>query len=294
MAALQQLVNHLETQTGRSIRSHHLSSIGGGDINRAYRLQADSIDWFIKINRADLVNMFSAEAVGLRELAASHTVTVPEVICFGTFQEHAYLVLEFVDLAPLNTQSARTLGQSLANLHQIKHAYFGWTIDNTIGSTPQHNDRTEDWVRFWQTQRLGKQLQYAAKNGYTGTLQAQGELLAEKLGGFFSDYQPHPSLLHGDLWGGNAAAEGNGQPILYDPACYYGDREADLAMTELFGGFNKDFYSAYLSAYPLDKGYNTRKLLYNLYHILNHLNIFGSGYLNQARNMIEQLLSELK
>lgn len=293
MAALQPLVSHLQTQTGQSLHNHRLSSVGGGDINSAYRLQAANIDWFIKLNRADLAAMFVAEAAGLRELAGIGAVRVPKVICFGEFQQHAYLVLEFIELGSLQGRSASLFGQQLAALHQSPQAYFGWSIDNTIGSTPQHNTRHEDWVSFWQQQRLGKQLQFAAANGYRGSLQTQGEKLLERIGDFFSDYRPHPSLLHGDLWGGNAAADKQGQPIIFDPACYYGDREADLAMTELFGGFSRDFYAAYQAECPLDSGYKTRKTLYNLYHILNHLNLFGSGYLNQANSMIGQLLAEL-
>ncbi|WP_445369758.1 fructosamine kinase family protein [Methylomonas sp. BW4-1] len=293
MAALQALINHLEAQTGQSLNNHRLSSIGGGDINSAYRLQAANIDWFIKLNRASLAEMFVAEAAGLRELASIGAVRVPKVICFGECQQHAYLVLEFIELGALHSRSASLFGEQLALLHQRPQAYFGWPIDNTIGSTPQYNARHDDWVSFWQQQRLGKQLQFAAANGYRGSLQTQGSKLLENIGVFFSDYRPHPSLLHGDLWGGNAAADNQRQPIIFDPACYYGDREADLAMTELFGGFSRDFYAAYQAEYPLDPGYKTRKTLYNLYHILNHLNLFGSGYLNQANSMIARLLAEL-
>lgn len=293
MAALQPLVSHLQTQTDQSLHNHRLSSVSGGDINSAYRLQAASIDWFIKLNRAELAAMFVAEAAGLSELADIGAVRVPKVICFGEYQQHAYLVLEFIELGSLNSRSASLFGQQLALLHQKPQAYFGWPIDNTIGSTPQYNTKHDNWVSFWQQQRLGKQLQFAAANGYRGALQTQGEKLLEKIEDFFTDYHPHPSLLHGDLWGGNAAADKHGQPIIFDPACYYGDREADLAMTELFGGFSRDFYAAYQAEYPLDSGYKTRKTLYNLYHILNHLNLFGSGYLNQANNMIGQLLAEL-
>jgi len=291
---MQALVRHLETQTGQYLQSPRFSCVGGGDINSAYRLQTANSDWFIKLNRADLAAMFSAEAAGLRELASIGTLRVPEVICFGEFQQHAYLVLEFIELGSLNSWSASLFGQQLARLHRQPQAYFGWPIDNTIGSTPQHNARHDDWVSFWRQQRLGAQLQFAAANGYGGSLQTQGEKLLERIGDFFSDYHPHPSLLHGDLWGGNAASDHQGQPVMFDPACYYGDREADMAMTELFGGFGRDFYDGYRGEYPLDAGYKTRKTLYNLYHILNHLNLFGHGYLSQANAMIGQLLAELK
>lgn len=285
------LLQHLQQTTGETLRNPRTSSIGGGDINAAYRLQADGIDWFVKLNRASLVSMFAAEAAGLEELASSHTIKLPTVIAHGGHQQHAYLVLEYIPLTGLRGDSSRRLGQQLAALHRIRQPYFGWHTDNTIGSTPQHNRRDDDWIRFWREQRLGKQLQFAAEQGFTGKLQSQGEKLQEKLPVFFSTYHPQPSLLHGDLWGGNASADESGNPVIFDPACYYGDREADLAMTELFGGFGQDFYAAYQANYPLDADYSSRKTLYNLYHILNHLNLFGGGYLRQTETMINQLLA---
>ena len=287
------LIQHLQQVTGRNLQNHRLTSVGGGDINSAYKLQTADLVWFIKLNRADLADMFAAEAAGLRELSGIGAVRVPEVICFGQFQQHAYLVLNYIELGSLRGDSAQVFGRQLAQLHQQPQAFFGWQRDNTIGSTPQHNNRSDDWVEFWRQQRLGKQLQFAATNGYAGALQSRGEKLLEKVGGFFINYQPKPALLHGDLWGGNAAADSNGKPVMFDPACYYGDREADIAMTELFGGFGRDFHAAYQAEYPLDAGYKTRKTLYNLYHILNHLNLFGRGYLSQAKGMIDQLLAEL-
>lgn len=290
---MQALIRHLEEQTGQSLSNHRLTGVGGGDINSAYRLQTADLVWFIKLNRAELADMFAAEAAGLQELAKIGAVRVPEVIGWGQFQQHAYLVLNYIELGALRGDSARLFGRQLARLHRQPQGWFGWQRDNTIGSTPQHNNRSDDWIEFWRQQRLGKQLQFAAANGYTGALQKQGEKLLEKIGGFFTDYQPQPALLHGDLWGGNAAADSQGQPVMFDPACYYGDRETDIAMTELFGGFGRDFYDAYHAEYPLDAGYKTRKTLYNLYHILNHLNLFGTGYLGQASGMIERLLAEL-
>ena len=147
-------------------------------------------------------------------------------------------------------------------------------------------------MRFLRERRLGFQLDLAAANGYRGRLQARGEQLLERLGQFFSHYRPKPSLLHGDLWGGNHAADAKNQPVIFDPAVYYGDRESDLAMTELFGGFSAEFHAAYRDAYPLDPGYAVRKTLYNLYHVLNHLNLFGAGYKSQAETMVDRLLSE--
>ncbi len=183
-----------------------------------------------------------------------------------------------------------------AGLDEIRNTgtvRFGWGRENTIGSTPQINTPSDDWIEFWRERRLGKQLELAAHSGYCGRLQRQGERLLGKFAGLFAGYRPLPSLLHGDLWSGNYAADAEGNPVIYDPAPYYGDREADLAMTELFGGFGRAFYNAYQQAWPLDDGYRTRKTLYNLYHILNHLNLFGGGYLGQAESMIDSLLAEI-
>lgn len=292
MTLCSDLLHHLQKATGQTLHNPRISSIGGGDINAAYRVQSKNVDWFIKTNRASLAAMFTAEAAGLRELATLNEVRVPKVIDHGQCGGQAYLALEYISLNGLRGDSASLFGAQLARLHRKAQPYFGWSIDNTIGSTPQHNQRHDDWVVFWQTQRLGKQLEFAADNGYSGSLQRKGEKLLEKIPAFFSDYRPHPSLLHGDLWGGNASADREGNPVMYDPACYYGDREADIAMTELFGGFGADFYAAYQAEYALDVGYKTRKTLYNLYHILNHLNLFGGGYRHQAENMMDRLLAE--
>jgi fructosamine-3-kinase len=184
----------------------------------------------------------------------------------------------------------RELGRALAALHRVTAHEHGWSRDNTIGATPQANAPCGDWAEFWRERRLGFQLRLAAANGHR---LAQGERLMEKLPAFFSGYRPAPSLLHGDLWAGNAAATAAGEPVVFDPAVYYGDREADMAMTELFGGFPRSFYEAYGSEYPLDAGYAVRRDLYNLYHVLNHLNLFGGGYRSQAERMIGQLLARI-
>jgi len=204
------------------------------------------------------------------------------------------LLLTFVEFGPSNLGSETYLGERLAELHSVQQPFFGWHRDNTIGSTVQKNRRSEDWPSFWNQQRLGFQLQLALQHGYGGRLQQSGQDLQENVASFFTDYQPQPSLLHGDLWAGNAAVDKAGMPIVFDPACYYGDREADIAMTELFGGFSAGFYSAYNASLKLDAGYRVRRDFYNLYHILNHLNLFGGGYLNQAQGLIDRLLAESK
>jgi protein-ribulosamine 3-kinase len=178
-------------------------------------------------------------------------------------------------------------------MHRFSSQKFGWIRDNTIGSTPQVNKFSSGWREFWREYRLGYQLQLARANGYTGRLQKQGEQLMERLDQFFPGPPPVPSLLHGDLWAGNYSFDVSGEPVVFDPAVYYGDRETDIAMTELFGGFANSFYAAYREVYPLEPEYETRKTLYNLYHILNHLNLFGGGYVRQAEQMMGRLLAEV-
>ena len=285
---LDSIVAEIESQTGSRLTHYQLTSIGGGSINSAYKLHVDQHAYFIKLNQPGLVAMFEAEAQGLEEMNALKCVRIPNVISYGQTDEHSFLVLEYIELSKLQDKTAQLLGRQLAQLHSHKQDFHGWHIDNTIGSTPQHNERHHHWLSFWQQQRLGQQLKFAARNGYSGRLQDKGQQLLEQLPALFAGYSPEPSLLHGDLWSGNAASDQQGKPVIFDPACYYGDRETDIAMTELFGGFSKNFYVAYQAEYPLDSAYKTRKILYNLYHIINHLNLFGGGYLSQSENMIEQ------
>ncbi len=289
----QPIIQHIESATGQPFKLLTAQPLSGGDINAAYRLQSEDRGFFVKLNTPTRVAMFEAEAAGLEALSQTQAIRVPKLIAFGKTAEHAFLVLEYISLKNLNTHSEQLLGQQLAQLHLQKQPYFGWHRDNTIGSTTQVNGRYDDWLIFWPEQRLGYQLSLAAAKGYGGRLQTLGEKLCADLKPLFSGYQPQPALVHGDLWGGNAAADDQGNPVIYDPACYFGDRETDLAMTELFGGFSPAFYQAYQAVYPSEPGYVNRKTLYNLYHILNHLNLFGQGYLHQAENMIGKLLADL-
>lgn len=255
-------------------------------------MQGGRLACFVKINRADRAEMFAAEAAGLAAVADTGAVRVPRPVGHGTSHGSSWLALEYIELAAMGSATAAALGRCLARLHGVTADRYGWERDNTIGSTAQLNAPASDWIAFWREQRLGYQLELARSNGVSGRrLDAAGRRLLEKLPAFFAGYRPAPSLLHGDLWCGNAAAGPNGEPVLYDPAVYFGDREADVAMTELFGGFGSPFYQAYRSEYALDAGYETRKTLYNLYHVLNHYNLFGGGYGAQAERMIEQLLA---
>lgn len=278
--------------TGATFKVTGTQAERGGDISEAFTLDDGFRSFFAKCQPAAGLAMFEVEAVALAELAAANAVRVPQVICHGLAAGQAYLVLEYL---PLQAQGdAARLGRELARQHRVAASRFGWTRDNWIGATPQRNTWRDNWVGFWRTQRLGFQLRRAAENGYGGALQRDGEFLLAHLEFFFERYTPVPSLLHGDLWGGNHGFLADGTPVLFDPAVYFGDRECDLAMSELFGGFAPDFYAAYREAWPLDAGYPVRKALYNLYHILNHANLFGGGYATQAARMAGQLRAQIR
>lgn len=278
--------------SGRPFKPAPPRMAGGGCINRSMVLENGERGYFVKLNDSRRLDMFEAEAAGLEEIAATRTIRVPAPLCTGIAGGEAYLVMEYVPLGGHRHGSSEQAGRQLAEMHRVTRPQFGWHRDNTIGSTPQPNGLDSDWARFWRQRRLGFQLDLAVRNGYGGRLRDRAQLLLEGLHRFI-DHAPVPSLLHGDLWGGNMGYGKSGQPVVYDPAVYFGDREADLAMTELFGGFSGDFYDAYREAWPLDPGYDTRRDLYNLYHVINHLNLFGSGYLGQAQGMVERLLAQL-
>lgn len=283
------LVEAIGSRTGKAFEIASRRPVGGGDINQAEMLVGrDGRRYFVKLNRADRLGMFEAEADGLTELAGA--VKVPQPVCSGVDGGRAYLVLEYLELE--SRGAAALLGRQLAAMHRVSQPSYGWRRDNTIGATHQPNGWSADWIEFLRRRRLGFQLDLAARNGAPARLIEQGERLLDGLAEFFPGHAPAPSLLHGDLWSGNHGFAG-GEPVLFDPAVYYGDREADLAMTELFGGFPPTFYAAYKEVWPLDAGYPTRRTLYNLYHVLNHFNLFGGGYAMQAERMVGKLLSEV-
>lgn len=263
--------------------------VSGGDISAAWRLAIDGGDLFIKTGPMTAAEMFAAEAESLSEIASTGTILVPQVIASGQAEHAVFLALEWLDLESADATVESRFGEQLAEMHHATKKRYGWHRTNTIGLTPQHNTWNDDWVDFFREHRLAFQLRLAAENGFTGELQERGAQLLKRLPIYFESEEPAASLLHGDLWGGNWACSG-GNPVIFDPAVYYGDRETDLAMTRLFGGFGASFYDAYESSWPLQDGYQDRQHLYQLYHVLNHLNLFGSGYLGRAISLIDGLL----
>lgn len=263
-------------------------SVSGGCINQGYRVSDGERTFFVKLNSAPQLDMFEAEALGLKHMAEAQAIRVPSPICTGVSGNSAYIVLEWLNLGGGNAQAWAELGRNLARMHQFqKSTAFGWERDNTIGSTPQKNSWTANWVEFFTQHRIGYQLELGRQNG--GRFR-KGDRLLEYIPDLLADHDPKPSIVHGDLWSGNAAVTQSGEPVIFDPATYWGDREVDLAMTELFGGFPENFYRGYDEIFKIDSGYKQRKALYNLYHILNHFNLFGGSYESQANRMIEQLV----
>lgn len=276
--------------TQQPFRVERTHSVGGGCINQAYGLSNGQTTFFVKLNQASKLAMFEAELAGLKEMYDSQTIRVPQPLCCGLSGNSSYIVMEWLDLRGGGDAWAN-LGQNLAAMHRTSSDLgFGWHRSNTIGETHQPNDWQESWLTFWRDQRLAYQFRLAKRRG--GTFPQQQALLAA-LPELLAGHDPIPALVHGDLWSGNAAITAAGEPVIFDPATYYGDREVDLAMTELFGRFPTAFYDAYGTVYPLSPGYSTRKILYNLYHILNHFNLFGGGYAAQANCMIQQLLAKV-
>lgn len=266
--------------------------VAGGCINHCAVLKRRGSQQtiFAKTNAVEKLQMFVTEAESLSVLAATNTVCVPEVISCGVVGEFAYLILEHLPIGRGKPRQHHVLGEKLAALHRATSddGRFGWAYDNVIGETPQPNRWNADWATFFAENRIGFQLELAARDG--GRAFAHGDKLVARIPELLAGHDPQPSLLHGDLWSGNAGFTPIGTPVLYDPASYYGDREVDLAFSEMFGGFEPEFYSGYRALYPLDDGYESRRELYNLYHVLNHHNLFGGHYGDQAEAMIRRLL----
>lgn len=270
------------------------SSIGGGCINQCFHLRGEHRSVFVKLNTAKQLDMFEAEAAGLKAINESNTIATPEVITQSADQNNSWLALGYLELTSTGVvEGQAALGEVLAGMHGSIANAFGWYRENYIGKNRQANIWTEDWPTFIREHRIGFQLEMAKRNGLRRSICDRIALLLLELHRFYDNYAPTPSLLHGDLWSGNYGLMGDAKPVVFDPAVYYGDREADIAMTELFGGFDEAFQAAYRAVWPLDPGYDTRRDLHQLYHVLNHFNLFGGAYARQALSLTNRLLAEL-
>ena len=282
----QAIADSINTELDTNFKVEDKTQLTGGDINLAFKISDDDRHFFVKINQREQLEHFETEALGLRILRQHHCIRVPEVICCGQTLDKAFLVLEYLPLVKESVSGWQQLGQQLALLHQQHdQAMFGFDWDNVIGRTPQPNKWQSNWSSFFSEQRLGWQLQLLLEQGFGfGKIDYLVEQCRQRL----QHYQPAPSLLHGDLWRGNVGFCVDA-PAVFDPACYYGDRETDIAYTSLFGRFPDAFYQSYNECYPLEQGFNERKDVYNLYHVLNHAYLFRGAYLVQAQDMIKHL-----
>jgi fructosamine-3-kinase len=265
------------TATGDLTPIRSIDRIGRGDINEAARVVTERDRYFVKWNLHPLPRMFEVEARGLRLLKSADAVRVPDVIAL--LDQPSGLILEWIESRASKSDVSEALGRRLAQQHRVLGSSYGLDHDNYIGANPQTNQPASSWIEFFRDRRLGFQMELARHQGHLTAKRATHiERLMSRLSDWIDEAKCAPSLLHGDLWGGNYMVGPNGEPVLIDPAVYYGDREAEIAFTELFGGFGAKFYAAYNETWPLAPGYADRRDLYNLYHLLNHLNLFGEGY----------------
>lgn len=277
-----------------SVIEHHTQElygsyqhIGGGCINNAARIQTTNRAYFLKWNNANEQKLFAKEAMGLEILRLKSHAKIPKVLGKGVQQGYAYLLLEWVEKGHANASFWEDFGYKLAKMHQNTSEAFGLEHANFIGRLPQSNKWHKEWVDFFVEERLSPQIKMAFENHLIDkSILEKFEVLFNK----FSDLIPNEksSLLHGDLWSGNFIVDESANPVLIDPAVYYGHRETELAFTTLFGGFDTTFYEAYKHEYPLAHGFEDRIDIHNLYPLLVHVNLFGTSYLSGIQQTLKR------
>jgi fructosamine-3-kinase len=276
-----EIINTILQQENLKLLSH--KPLHGGDINNVFLVKSNHGKFVIKLNDASrFPKMFEAEAQGLQLLKTSNTFRIPEVIAFGETENQSYLLLEYIAPGNKNPNFNQTFGHQLAELHQNTATSFGLDHDNYIGSLPQYNlCEIQNAAHFYIEKRLEPQFELATKKGFS----------FKKLSSFYKnciDEIPNepPALIHGDLWNGNYLVDENGNPCLIDPAVSSSSREMDLAMMQLFGGFPNQIFESYHETFPLNPGWQNRLNLWQLYYLLVHLNLFGSGYYNSVTSIL--------
>lgn len=280
---------------GKATQITGISPIGGGCINSANRYDTDSASFFVKTNRRIGPSMFEGEALGLGAMYDTNSIRVPRPFKVGSLPlGGSYIIMEYIKFGSSRGDQS-VLGKKLAEMHKAGKSTkgFGFDVDNTIGSTPQINTWKSDWVEFYAEHRLGYQLQLAREQYGDSTIYEKGQRLIKNMGPLFENVIIEPCLLHGDLWSGNVSSDTDGEPVILDPACYYGHNEAEFGMSWC-AGFGGSFYSSYFEVMPKQPGFEKRRDLYMLYHYLNHYNLFGSGYRSSAMSIVDDYLRMLK
>lgn len=277
MKIFDKITNRLSRLSSQNLSYENARQVYGGDINSTFILETTAGNFFIKLNRAAYQDMFQKEYEGLNLLASANSVKVPQPILHGNSGDQIFLVMELIEKGSQNKNFWTGFASGLATIHKHSAAYFGLNLNNYIGLLPQSNKKHGDWASFYAEERI---MPLVMKAHSQDKLLKKEVELAEKLCDKFSFLLPDekPSLLHGDLWSGNFTADKNGEPVIYDPAVYYGHREMDVAMTKLFGGFDRNFYDYYNEAFPLQAGWQQRLDLFQLYPLLVHLILFGGDY----------------
>jgi protein-ribulosamine 3-kinase len=266
-----------------------IETVSGGDINYSYKVSTTHGDFFLKWNNKNKYpEMFEAEAKGLSLLKKTKTLRIPEIVAYDEIADYSFLVLEFINSGKRNTDFWENFGIKLAELHRNTAPFFGLDFDNYIGSLPQSNEKRRRWPEFYIEKRLQPMINIAMEHK---SIDRDTILLFDKFFAKADEIFPlePSSLLHGDLWSGNFITAADGSSCLIDPAVYYGHRETDIAMTKLFGGFDSSFYDAYNEAFPMEKGWQQRMDYFMLYPLMVHLNLFGSGYLNAVKSILQKV-----
>jgi protein-ribulosamine 3-kinase len=282
------LIEILSKEYNIPIKIHDATAVRGGSINESFTISTSAGKFFVKKNSASLYpKMFELEAKGLQILSGKSILKVPEVIASSQFENVAFLILEHIESGKKGFDFWDHFAKGLAQLHKNNVDYFGLDHDNYIGSLHQSNKKHNNWIDFFRIERLEEQVKLARDNGRMGNAVVNSfENFYRKLPNIFP-VEP-PALIHGDLWGGNYMVDKQGEPVIIDPAVYYGHREMDLAMTQLFGGFDIKLYEAYHAYFPLEKGWQERMDYCNLYPLMVHVNLFGGGYLNSVQSILRK------
>jgi fructosamine-3-kinase len=279
----------LSKKIGKEVILHHQERVFGGDISESFCLTTSLGKYFLKLNSLSYLDNFEKESRNLQLLEKTDIFVIPEVIVVGTTGRYAFLLMEYIESIDENEQFWTNFGEALAKLHSVSSKKYGLDNDNYIGGLKQSNQQRDNWVDFFIQERLEKQLVLGKENGIIDTrLYSKFQDLYQKLPSLLPTEKP--ALLHGDMWGGNHFADIDSRPVLIDPACYYGHREAELAFTLLFTRFSPKFYEAYHSNFPLADDWRERVDIYNLYNLLVHANLFGPSYLSRVQSTLKKYI----